>query len=373
MSGKNSLSKTSGSVPAAVGSPEARLVGIFGSGRNGSTLLMRLLDGSPGLWVYPAELNYLAAARVFGRTSDASGFSRWVQSQLEELGRSYLDHLAEPIQTGRDPVQRIGRERPSMREALPRFLDAVQWAYDVRVDGGPLLMFKSIEVTRLREYERLYPQMRFVHIVRDPASNYASLKRTDMIIKQKPFWFQGGDILRMHIEDRWIPHARFILAARDLAPGQHTVVRYEDLCREPARVISGICGWLGVQSSPDPVLQTVFGGRRMRGLPDNSSQKGVKTPDRVVADMASAFGYEDVLSLRELEFIRLRTGCLAQKLGYLAPARSTARRRAQLARQWLLPDRWELMNARPKLQLASALARRRWYIYSNLLFGDADA
>ena len=35
------------------------LVGIFGAGRNGSSLLMRLLDGSPGLWIYPIELNYL--------------------------------------------------------------------------------------------------------------------------------------------------------------------------------------------------------------------------------------------------------------------------------------------------------------------------
>ena len=37
------------------------LVGIFGAGRNGSSLLMRLLDGSPGLWIYPIELNYLRA------------------------------------------------------------------------------------------------------------------------------------------------------------------------------------------------------------------------------------------------------------------------------------------------------------------------
>ena len=35
------------------------LLGIFGTGRNGSTMLMRLLDGSPGIWIFPYELSYL--------------------------------------------------------------------------------------------------------------------------------------------------------------------------------------------------------------------------------------------------------------------------------------------------------------------------
>jgi hypothetical protein len=58
------------------------LVGIFGAGRNGSSLLMRLLDGSPGLWIYPIELNYL---RSFAPRSLKSAVKRTLASCASHL------------------------------------------------------------------------------------------------------------------------------------------------------------------------------------------------------------------------------------------------------------------------------------------------
>jgi hypothetical protein len=58
------------------------LVGIFGAGRNGSSLLMRLLDGSPGLWIYPIELNYL---RSFAPRSLKSAVKRTLASCVSHL------------------------------------------------------------------------------------------------------------------------------------------------------------------------------------------------------------------------------------------------------------------------------------------------
>ena len=58
------------------------LVGIFGAGRNGSSLLMRLLDGSPGLWIYPIELNYL---RSFAPRSLRSAVKRTLASCASHL------------------------------------------------------------------------------------------------------------------------------------------------------------------------------------------------------------------------------------------------------------------------------------------------
>ncbi len=93
------------------------IVGIFGAGRNGSTLLMRLLDGSPGLWVYPLELNYLstfglrsvrgklkrAAARLFSDTGVGNrfregyiaAFIQWTAHQIQELNETYIKHLVD--------------------------------------------------------------------------------------------------------------------------------------------------------------------------------------------------------------------------------------------------------------------------------------
>jgi len=354
---------------------------------------MRLLDGSPGLWVYPLELNYLSsfaprsfrgeARRLAGKLVSGTVLGkmlderyvistrRWVADQFRELTTVYVERLADAICIMGDPMETVsaavGR---SVESDLRGFLDSVRRVYDDRPsDTNPLLVFKSIEVNRLPRYQDLFPEMRFVHIIRHPFSNYASLKRTDMIRKGKPFWFQGGDILRTQLEHRWIPHARFILEDGNRHRDRHFVVKYEDLCDMPEVVVKDICQWLGVLPPADPALQTVFGGKQMRELPPNPSQEGVQTPHRVVRDMASEFGYEDVLTERERDLILARTYNLARRLGYFTPeegVRLPGTLRLWLS--WLAPDRWELMNRDSKLRCLRALLSRRYYITSKLLF-----
>ncbi|MDR4473448.1 MAG: hypothetical protein MRJ92_12665 [Nitrospira sp.] len=52
--------------------------------------------------------------------------------------------------------------------------------------------------------------MKFIHIMRHPYSNHSSLKRTDMA-EAVAVLVPGGDILRLQLESRWIPHAQFAL------------------------------------------------------------------------------------------------------------------------------------------------------------------
>lgn len=376
-----------------------RVVGIFGAGRNGSTLLMRLLDGSSGLWVYPIELNYLigSAPRSFkGRlkqliegllpvlpdtvssswkSRNERAFHAWATDQIDELQRTYLDKLEQPLNIRGNPLdvirQRTGR---SQKDDLPAFLDILQSSYNDRtLAKAPYLMFKAIEVANLERYSAMFPEMKFIHIFRHPYSNYSSLKRTDMVLKQKPFWFQGGDILKLQIESRWIPHARFVLRERQRAPERHHLVRYEDLCEAPERVVADVCGWLGVPPPERPSEQTVLGGKRIDDLPVNSSKKGVKTPTRVVSDMAKAFGYDDILTDRERGLIRLRTYPLASQLGYFTSREeSILPNKLNLLRQWIVPDQWEYMNARPRLRLARAIVERRLYLCRKLLLPSAS-
>ncbi len=359
------------------------MIGIFGAGRNGSTLLMRLLDGSPGLWVYPIELNYFtdfaenrrlsqvkrAVRNLLGRGDEKTEFLQWAKEQVEELNKVYVEQLAEPLSLRANPLDVIAQKAGgSIRSRLPVFLEGMRSAYDARdLQPAPLLVFKSIEVSDLATYSALFPRMRFIHIIRHPFSNYASLKRTNIINKQKPFWFLG-DLLRTQLEERWLAHARFISEAGQQGSERHFVTTYENLCTQPTHIVRDICRWLQVAPPAVPAVQTVLGGRRMRELPDNPSKEGVKTPPHVVADMSREFGYEDVLTQREKDFIILRTYSLARRLGYFAPDEvAELPRRFTVARRWFLPDQWEFMNAHSKFRLAGAVLRRRWYIYSRLL------
>lgn len=370
------------------------LVGIFGAGRNGSSLLMRLLDGSPGLWIYPIELNYLrtfaprslrgtvkqvlsASTSMLPRqTADTLENRRrqlvlaWAAEQLKELKDTYLDKLVQPIPVTGDPLQAIARRvTGDLRQDLECYLDAIRSCYDERrLPATPLLMFKSIEVSDLSRYAQMFPGMKFIHIMRHPYSNYSSLKRTDMVLKQKPFWFQGGDILRLQLESRWIPHARFALQGLATDPSRHHLVRYEDLCDSPSRTVTEMCAWLGVAPPEEPTIQTVLGGKRLKALPSNPSLKGVDTPAQVVSDMAKEYGYDDILTERERQLILFRTfepGC---RLGYFsAKDEAQVPARFRLLLDWLAPDQWEYMNASSRSRLIRALIARRLYLCRVLL------
>ena len=159
------------------------LVGIFGAGRNGSSLLMRLLDGSPGLWIYPIELNYLrsfaprslrsAVKRTLASCAShlpgqAGGtfeqrqrqlFRAWAADQLDELKQTYLDKLVQPITPDGVPLERImARVTGDAKHDLESYLDAIRLCFDQRMlPATPLLMFKSIEVSDLFRYQAMFP------------------------------------------------------------------------------------------------------------------------------------------------------------------------------------------------------------------------
>lgn len=332
-----------------------RLVGVFGVGRNGSTLLMRLLDGSPGLWMHPVELNWLSFRQL--------DFDAWAHEQIREIEDLYVSRLVAPVDRAEIEVPPEG----TVEERAVAFLDAVRRAYD---GDRAWLAFKSIEAAEIDRYLELFPGLCAVHIVRDPFMAFASLKRTDMLQKRKPFWFQG-DLLRTFLERRWVPHARRALDLVERDPERHVLVTYEQLVENPPTVVGRICGWLGIEEPPDPTLQTVLGGREVRELPSNTSKEGVATPKRVVRDMASTYDYEDVLTEREREFIAFRAAPLARRLGYSGEWNGSAEpSRAHLARAWVLPDRWELMNVGSKLAFGKNLLLRRAYIYRTLVRGS---
>ena len=57
------------------------LVGIFGTGRNGSSLLTRLLDGIDNSYIHPIEINFLSAM------DDLSASSRRVKKNTRHYSK----------------------------------------------------------------------------------------------------------------------------------------------------------------------------------------------------------------------------------------------------------------------------------------------
>jgi hypothetical protein len=363
------------------------LVAIFGAGRNGSTMLGRLLDGSPELWCHPTEVNYLCAYDDLARTGTVS--FETVQNSTDrelvaldrnlpadtlvaeyardwqDIDQNYVPRLEEPPAPRFDPADvLLERERYDVGAFLPAFLEATRLAYDAAPERR-LLAFKTIEVPYIDDYRRVFPDLRCLHIVRDPITNWASEKRTWMYRKTRPFYF-ARDYLRRFLEYRWLPHARAVVRLTNADPEHHLVVRYEELCAAPSETIARVCAWLGVEVPADPEQLTTLGGRRFARMPENPSEPGVSAPERVVSNMAETFDYRDVVTDRERALFARVTGPLAEELGYTT---SDARRRGALRLwfAWLPVDKAERMHVSSRSRWLVELVRRRIYIAKKLI------
>ena len=360
-----------------------RLIGIFGTGRNGSTLLTRLLDGIDGVYVHPVESNFLCAMndlallpvvrrRTIQNAVDAPlrrlhrripmrRLMSFYDQHCREIEQDYIPLVA-PIELGEPARERVRvRSDCTPAEFVPFFLGAIaQWVEKDRPAGAA--MFKSIETPYIGDYERLFPDMRFIHIIRDPVEVWASSKRSLVSYKKLPPWYLGSDNLRTTIDRRWLPHARAILARRG-APN-HFTVRYEDLVKDPGDTIRGICDWLGVAPPEAPDTQTMLGGRHPRAMPDNPSQRGVATPRRAVADLHERHAFEEVVTPRERDLIVHLAYPLARELGYFETLSPPDPR--QLWRAWRSVDEWDFRHVAGGFARCKALAsliRRRAYVW----------
>jgi len=337
------------------------LVAIFGTGRNGSTLLARLLDGIPGTYLHPVEANFLSAMNdlawlpvVRRRTRQnvvtaplkrldgalpIRRLLRYYDSHFREIERDYLPQIGVNPRGPAPAAALMQQARWRAADFVPAFLAATaRW-----IDGSEpqYAIFKTIETPYIADYERLFPTMRFIHILRHPVDVWASSKRSWVENKGLPPWYQRPDNLITTIESRWMAHA----SAVAVRPGdaRHFVLRYEDLVRRPGATIAQICTWLGVASPAEPEMQTLLGGHHPREMQFNPSQRGVETPRRAVADLHERNSFVPVMAPRERDLILLRTQNLRRSLGYpfepIPPA-------AAIRRSWRRIDEWDFRNVR---------------------------
>lgn len=116
-----------------------------------------------------------------------------------------------------------------------------------------------------------FPQAKIVHLTRHPVSS--SLRRTHMTSRlnnpvgavalpaayryaQRDLTLISSDEPHLHNAYSWNFQVRRVMHyARETLPGwQYLVVAYEDMCREPARVATAVCAFLGCADDADAAV-----------------------------------------------------------------------------------------------------------------------
>jgi protein-tyrosine sulfotransferase len=259
---------------------------LIGCHRSGTTLAHVLLDAHPRI-ACPPESKFIAGLR-----------------SLMEYPQAYA------------ALASLGFSKPQVHAALKAFTVGLFEDY-ARRRGKPRWMDKTPNYAYCLDFidELFAEDVLFVFMVRHPFDTIHSLEE----FGRGSFTLDDPDVVR-HVRAHgagrfaWATYWNDINARLLTFAAGHsrrcTVLRYEDLVREPEATLSGILGFIGEEFSPGMIDRAFAGDRKtLRGYGDHKVGRATAIHDqslgkwrdwghaeraalwRLVGDIAGAFGY----------------------------------------------------------------------------------
>lgn len=197
----------------------ANAIVVVGAQRSGTTLLRTILNEHPDLLVHPAEPQFLP--ELYQRFGDPV---RNVRSALAYLAsHKYLPSSVQPD----DLRQHCGQARQTPLPALIHCYLRV-WGGD-ELGGRRVVLKYPLLIFYLDLVQHWFPNVRIVHIVRDPRANVTSQRARwpqFTVWECAQHWRQA-----VHAARRW----------RQRYPHQYIELRYEDVIAAPERTLRQLC------------------------------------------------------------------------------------------------------------------------------------
>jgi hypothetical protein len=282
---------------------------VVGYPKSGTTLLLGLLDGHPGLAVVPGETRYFTDLLPAARGSR--------ERVVDDLHRRFVLYLVNP--SGQSPFWLLGRpwEGDDGYLRFTRALFALARAHPGRdllalfaatfAHGAPRAWVEKtpLHVEHVDEILAVYPRARFVQVVRDPRSAAASIHR----FREHGWSLDPNEVVRGI--DRALRAA--LEHPRRLGEERYLVVRYEELVRSPEPELARIAAFAGIDWD-ESLLRPTLVGKEMRA---NSAWLERRTVGEIHALSLDDPGAG--LDRRVLRSVLATTGASARALGYPLP------------------------------------------------------
>jgi len=284
---------------------------LIGAERSGTTLLRLMLNHHPAIACL-GEFNLAFE----GLNEDGSEPDRETYHKRLNLSRTYRYSGVE-VSADLD-----------CREAIPALLEALH-----RKDGtGKHIVGASIHA-RYLEALRYWPELRFIHLVRDPRDVAPSAVAMGWIAT---CW---------HATELWLKAESAVEDLRKVLPADRIAsVRFEDLVSQPEQELTRLCALLGVEYDA-----------RMLSYPEDSTYSP--------PDPSAASRWRKRMPRRDVREVEARAAEVMQRRGYelsgIKPLRMNTYRRAVLAAR----NRFGRFRARlntygPGVLLQYTIARR---------------
>ncbi|MCK4245213.1 MAG: sulfotransferase [Candidatus Omnitrophica bacterium] len=311
---------------------------ICGAGRSGTTLLSNLLDGHSELLVLPNETHILQYFKAYNGEARRTFFLRdylFTGDILEYTSPAYREErnrYTTAVYGAGAAWDLSSVNGEAFIETYTKFLQENEISLEVLYKAIAISLFNScpslgmskspksfvekrpldneISAIVLKEH---FPKARFVHILRDPRTRYASAKKR-RIGSIRGFKFcprlNGKDFVRGHAE---ISMLSFALAKRNqaLLGDDYLVIKYEDLTSQPSEVMKIVSDFLSLPWEDILLTQTCLGKK-------TGSASSFKTAlDRVTAtDVDRMKAYNSLTTRLERRIVNLYNQEVAQEFGY---------------------------------------------------------
>lgn len=237
---------------------------IIGVHRSGTTLLRYMLNSSPGLYI-PPESDFIP--RFFGRAPHRPLTPRQVKKLLHTIfthyrfGRAWQGPPPDPALFGPQPTP-------------AHFLDTLYRLYAAQYGAGRWGDKTPIYTSYVPLLDTLFPQARFIHIIRDGR---------DVALSALDTW--GAKELHVDIyftARNWVRRVQAAQAAgARLGPTRYREVRYEALTTAPQEVLPELCAFLDEPYTPDMARPHELAQREVPAGSFHDPVRRPPTPNRI--------------------------------------------------------------------------------------------
>ncbi len=277
---------------------------ICGSMKSGTSLLVQLLDGHEQLMVMPGDSLYYN--KFFSKDLSFDTVARyWIPRMITPTGLEPFWFLPKKPEVF---IKFLSCLNYLIRHVEDAFFSVVMAAYMSGSAADSAVRY-WVEKTPHNEKAALklsahYPEAKFIHIVRDPIQNLASIKKM-RILKREKF------ILHNHLFT-WINlvHQGF-KNQKEIGENKYLIIRYEDLVNEPEQQMNKVADFLQVPYS-DLLLKPT-----QDKIPATANSVYVKNRVKgIISDQSLSKGRRNEFSTNEIKEIVTYTYPIALKLGY---------------------------------------------------------
>ena len=303
---------------------------ICGHRKSGTTMLINLLDGASELVVYPDDSGffYLYYPRYDGPDhTDQEKLERMATVLVEQNLATIINDTSCDARTKEMLLAKIPAFREGMlscplkdittRDMLQVFIEEFRKMYypEHSAPRGWVEKTTSSEIYAL-DMAALFPEAKFIHLIRDPRDNWASL-RSGWSARYQRFNDELNRLKQSMIERGRLGMDMAMSNEQALGKERYKVIRFEDLVVDSRPVMRELATFLGIGFSPSLLQTTVLGqtweGNNFDGLKFNGPsstnvgrwKQRLEDPEEAMLmefhfrESMETFGYEPAFSVAD--------------------------------------------------------------------------